>query len=203
MNSNNLPINWFDFVVVIVLLLGAQKGRKNGMSQELMVCLQWMAIVVACAFLYLPLGDMLAQSCPVSHLFCYITVYIAIAMVVKMFFSLIKKGTGGKLVGSDIFGRGEFYLGTVAGAIRFACILVAALALLNARAYTSQEVNKAVAFQKDVYGSTFFPELYSVQGDVFKSSFLGRQLHDNAGFLLIKPTAPEVKQVERRKDDLP
>jgi uncharacterized membrane protein required for colicin V production len=200
---NSLPVNWFDFLVVIVILLGARKGRMNGMSQEMMVCLQWMSIVAAGCFLYQPVGDFIYQECPVSHLFCYITGYIAIAMVVKVMFTLLKKGTGGKLASSDAFGRGEYYLGTVAGAVRFICILIAALALLNARAYTHKEVASAIAFQNDVYGSTFFPELYSVQGSIFKDSFLGKQVHDNVGFLLIKPTAPEKREVQKRKDELP
>ncbi|MDB6112261.1 MAG: Colicin production protein [Pedosphaera sp.] len=202
MNFDKLPINWFDFVVVIMILLGANKGRKHGMSEELMVSLQWAAIVFACAFLYHPLGDMLAQSSPLSHLFCYLVMYITTAIVVKIIFSLIKKGAGGKLAGSSVFGRGEFYLGMVAGGFRFLCILLAACALLNARSYTNQEVSKAVAFQNDVYGSTFFPELYSVQAEVFKESFSGKQLKEYASFLLIKPTAPEYKSLQR-KESLP
>jgi len=200
---SNLPINWFDFLVVIVVLLGARKGRMNGMSQEMMVCLQWICIVAGGAFLYQPVGDFIGQSCQVSHLFSYMTAYIAMAMVVKMIFSLLKKSAGGKLTSNDAFGRGEYYLGAMAGAVRFTCILLSALALLNARAYSRQEVAKDIAFQKDVYGSTFFPELYSVQGSVFKDSFLGKQVHDNVGFLLIRPTAPEQKGLQRRKDDLP
>src|SRR3954467_14789429 len=192
MSFDKIPVpNWFDFLVVVVILLGANKGRKHGMSEELMVSLQWASIVFVCAFAYHPLGDMLAQSSPLSHLFCYLVAYITMAIVVKIAFSVIKKGAGGKLVGSSIFGRGEFYLGMVAGGFRFLCILLAACALLNARSYTSQEVSKAVAFQNDVYGSNFFPELYAVQAEVFKESFSGKYLKEYAGFLLIKPTAPE------------
>ena len=33
MNLDKLPINWFDFAVVIILLLGVSRGRKNGMSE--------------------------------------------------------------------------------------------------------------------------------------------------------------------------
>src|SRR4051812_19466 len=95
---DKLPINWFDFVVVIVLLLGVNRGRKNGMSVEMIVALQWMIIVAAGAFFYRPLGDLLAQSSPFGHLFCYITVYIVLAMVVKTCFSLLKRSAGGKLI---------------------------------------------------------------------------------------------------------
>ena len=196
------PVNWLDFVVVIVLLLGVSRGRKHGMSVEVMVMFQWIAIVIASALAYRPLGDMLAQSSPMSHLFCYITVYIITAIAVKGIFSLLKKGAGGKLVGSSIFGRGEFYLGMVAGAVRFACILIAALALINARLYTPYERDAAKAYQVDVYGSNFFPEFSAVQQQIFKESLIGGALKKHAKFLLITPTKPENKGL-RKKDDLP
>ena len=196
------PINWFDFVVVIVLLLGVSRGRKNGMSIEIMVMIQWIAIVAVCAAVYRPLGDMLAQSSPMSHLFCYITVYIITAIFVKGFFSLIKKSAGGKLVGSSIFGRAEFYLGMVGGAVRFACILIAGMALLNARLYSNYELDAAKAYQVEVYGSNFFPEFSMVQHQIFKESLIGGLVKKNAEFLLIAPTKPENKDL-RKKDDLP
>ncbi len=202
MNFDKIPINWFDFVVVIVVLLGANRGRGNGMSQELVVCIQWLAIVAACAFCYRPLGDMLAQSSPLSHLFCYLVAYVGMAMLVKGIFSLIKKSAGGKLVGSDVFGAAEFYLGMVAGAVRFTCILLAALALLNAREYTSQEVARSLAAQNELLGSNFFPDLSSVQLQVFKESFTGPYVHEYGAILLIKPTAPEHKDIQRKKEGL-
>ena len=119
MNFDKLPINWFDFVVLIMVLLGANKGRKHGMSEELTVSLQWAAIVFVCAFLYHPLGDMLAQSSPLSHLFCYLVAYITMAIVVKIVFSVIKKGAGGKLVGSSIFGRRGVLPGNGGGRVSF------------------------------------------------------------------------------------
>jgi uncharacterized membrane protein required for colicin V production len=202
MNLDNFQINWFDFVLLIMILLGANKGRKHGMSVEMMVSLQWVAIVLLGACFYRPIGDMVAQSSAFTHLFCYIAVYIGIALVVKMVFTLIKKGAGGKLVGSSIFGRGEFYLGMVAGGIRFACIVLAAMALLNARAYNSQEIATDLKYQKDMYGSDFWPHIYTTQAAVFRESLVGKAVKDHAEFLLITPTAPEIKTL-KRKDNLP
>jgi uncharacterized membrane protein required for colicin V production len=206
MNSLNLqqsPLNWFDLVVVVVVLLGMRQGRKNGMSVELMPMLQWLAIVVLGAALYRPLGDTLADSCPMPHLFCYITVYILVAIVVKSMFSLMKKGLGGKLTGSDLFGRAEFYLGMFGGAVRYCCVLLAALALLNAPYYSSQEIASTRAYQIDMYGSTFFPGLSAVQIQVFRESLLGGLLKKQAEFVLIASTKPEHKDLPRAKDNLP
>jgi hypothetical protein len=126
-----------------------------------------------------------------------------LAVFTKGFFSLIKKGAGGKLVGSNVFGRAEYYLGMVGGSIRFLCILLAGLALLNARLYTQQDIAADTAFQNDVYGSTYFPGLSTLQINVFKESMIGSLVKKQASFLLITPTKPENKGIEKRKDDLP
>ena len=56
------------------------------------------------------------------------------------------------------------------GVVRFSCMLLAALALLNARYFSPTEVRAMEKFQDDVYGSNFFPTLHSVQADGFRSS---------------------------------
>jgi uncharacterized membrane protein required for colicin V production len=203
MNLDKMPIHWFDIAVVIVLLLGVSRGRKNGMSVELMVMLQWVAIIFAGAFFYRPLGDQLCQMSPVNHLFAYIAMYITIAIVVKLAFAGLKKAMGGKLVGSNVFGRAEYYLGMVAGAIRFACILMAALALLNAPTYSSQELARDKAYQVDMYGSAFFPGFGVTQHGIFQESLLGSAVKHYAAFMLITPTKSEKREMERRKVDLP
>jgi uncharacterized membrane protein required for colicin V production len=192
------PPSPFDGIVLVVLFLGALKGRKNGLSLELMVCLQWVTIVLAGAFLYRSVGDMMiANKVPLSHLACYMIAYIGIAMAVKMIFSLLKKGIGGKLVEQSLFGSMEYYLGMVAGAVRFTCIMLAALALLNARSFTQQEISKNLAAEIDLYGSTFFPSLASLQSTVFKDSFAGRELKQYGSKLLITPTSPEEATIRR------
>jgi uncharacterized membrane protein required for colicin V production len=203
MNFDHVPVNWFDMVVVIVVMIGFNAGRKHGMSEELMATLQWVAIVVAGAFLYKPFGDMLAQSSPVSHLFCYITIYVTAAIVTKLSFSMVKKALGGKLIGSNVFGGGEYYLGMFAGGIRYCCMLIAALAILNAKHYSQQDIIAARNYQNQNFGSNFFPELSGVQHDVFSDSFVGSQLKKHASILLIASTKPETVGVARRKDDLP
>ncbi|HZQ47712.1 MAG TPA: CvpA family protein [Verrucomicrobiae bacterium] len=203
MNLDHSPVNWFDFLVVIMILLGINKGRKHGMSEEMMISMQWLAIIFAGAFLYKPLGEALSQSSPMSRLFCYIAMYLTLAAAIKVAFVLFKKAIGGKLIGSNVFGAAEYYLGMVAGVVRFLCILVFGMAVLNAPYYSSQALAATKAYELDVYGSQFFPGVSSVQQQVFKESLVGSQFKQHVGFLLISPTAPEKKDVKRRKEDLP
>lgn len=203
MHTDNVPVNWFDMVVVITIMVGLNVGRKRGMSEELLVSLQWVAIILAGAFLYKPFGDMLALSSPVSHVFCYVTIYITMAIVTKIAFALVKKGLGGKLLGSDFFGSSEYYLGMMAGSVRYVCMLIAFLALLNAPLYTNAEIAAARAYDNDVYGSSFFPRFSQIQSDVFKESFVGSLIKKHASILLIASTKSENVGVARRKDELP
>jgi uncharacterized membrane protein required for colicin V production len=62
MSLDNLPFNVFDLVLVAVLVAGIFRGRKHGMSQELMLLLKWLVIVIGCAMVYEPVGQMFSQS---------------------------------------------------------------------------------------------------------------------------------------------
>jgi hypothetical protein len=114
-----------------------------------------------------------------------------------------KHSVGGKLLGSDVFGRGEYYLGMVSGFVRFACIIVTALALLNARYYTQTEVRAMEKFQDDVYGSNYFPTLHTFQSIVFDKSISGSWIKQNLDFLLIKPTEPDHTQFKQKDYKFP
>jgi len=201
MSLDTLPFNWFDLVLVTVLGLGIWRGRKHGMSEELLLLLKWLVIVFAASAAYAPLGDYLESVTVFGKLFCYIVAYLGVILVVFVCFSLLKHLLGGKLVGSDIFGRGEYYLGMAGGMVRFACMLLAGLALLNARQFTTQEVLAMQTFQRDMYGSEFFPTLHTLQNSVFVKSGSGPLIRQYAGGLLIRPTAPESKPLPRAKEE--
>lgn len=201
--GNHLPVNMFDVVLLVILVLGIMRGRKHGMSEELMSLLKWLAIVIGCGMLYEPAGTWLAQSSPFSLLASFIMVYITGALIILGLFALVKHRLGGKLIGSDIFGRSEYYLGMGSGLVRFACILLAFLAVLNSRYFSPQEVRAMEAFQDDVYGKNYFPTWHTAQAVVFENSLSGPWIKDHLGFLLIKPTKPEDKQYHQKDLALP
>jgi uncharacterized membrane protein required for colicin V production len=200
---DHLPVNAFDLGIVLILGFGMLRGRKNGMSVELLNMLKWLAILFGCAAIYQPAGLFLAQSSPISKLACFLIMYTAVAAVVFGLFALIKNWLGGKLLGSDLFGRAEYYLGMGSGVIRFACILVFLLALLNAPFFNPMKVRAMEKFQNDMYGSNFFPGLHSLQSTVFEKSMSGPWIKEHLDFLLIKPTESEEKNIQRKEYQLP
>ncbi len=186
--SGQMPFNWFDVVVFLTLLVGYKRGQKHGMSQESLAVLKWIGIVIVAAIAYEPLGLWLSTTAQLSQLLSFVIAYAAIAGVVALIFVFIGSSVGEKLKGSDMFGKAEFHLGKPAGMLRFLCILLALLALLNARYYSTAEVKAMNKFQNDNYGSNFFPTLSSIQDGVFRESFLGKQAKEHISFLFIKPT---------------
>jgi uncharacterized membrane protein required for colicin V production len=199
MSLDKLPINVFDFALIVVLVAGVTRGRKHGMSEELMSLIKWLAVLFGCAVVYEPLGKWFAQETPFSLLSSYLMVYVGVALLILGSFALAKHSLGGKLLGSDIFGRAEYYLGMGAGLVRYSCILLAALALLNARYFSPQEVKARAAFQNDVYGSEFFPGLQAAQATVFERSLFGPWIKENLSFLLIQSTKPESKEFHQKE----
>ena len=203
MNLNKMPVNVFDVALLVILVLGVLRGRKHGMSEELMSLIKWLAVVVCCAFVYEPAGTWLAQSSPFSLLASFMMVYITVALAILGVFSLVKHRLGDKLVGSDIFGRAEYYLGMASGMVRVSCVLIAFLALLNARYFSPVEVRAMEKYQDDLYGSNYFPTWHTTQAVVFERSLSGPWIREHLGFLLIKPTQPEDKQLHQKEANLP
>jgi len=201
MGLDQLPINAFDFGFIVFLFVGLLRGRKMGMSGELLPLLRWLAILFGCAAAYEPLGEFFNSSTGMfSNLVCYVMAYVGAGIVIVLLFAGVKRLMGDKLVGSTVFGGAEYYLGMGSGLVRFTCILLAALALLNARYFNPAEVKANEAYQNDMYGSNFFPGLHSLQVTVFEQSIVGRWIKDNLGFLLIKPTEPVApKQFHQRE----
>jgi hypothetical protein len=208
MSTPNLPFNWFDVVVLILLLVGVRSGRKHGMSQEVMFVFTWVTLVILCGIAYEPLGLWLASVAGIGKLLAYVLAYVLTAAFVAMLFVFLNRVIGERLKGSDTFGKAEYYLAMPAGMLRFACIILAFLALLNARFYQSYEIKAMTKFQNDNYGSQFFPTLQSIQSDVLEQSLVGSQAKKHLSFLLIKPTAPvapgtPTQQVRRKEFSLP
>lgn len=193
MNMAYFRVSWVDFAILLVVIAGIARGRKRGMSEELLDIIKWVAVLVAVAFVHRPMGQMLAESSMFSLLSCYIFVYTAIVVILKLIFGFIRRQIGDKLVSSDFFGSTEYYLGMIAGAFRYLCITIVLLAFLNARYYSPEELQADIQFQQNYFGDIRFPTLATLQNEVFNNSMFGVAARDFASFLLIPATAPETK----------
>src|ERR1700690_3828494 len=188
LTSDNLPLNWFDVVVVLILGFGIFRGRKNGMSKEILPLFEWLAVILVSGLFYALVPQLIAKLVKLDPLIGNLLAYAILAAAVFLFFSLIKRTVGLKLFGSNLFGNAEYYFGMPAGLVRYACVLIFALAFLNARHYTAAQIEDGNKYQERWYGAHLFPDLYTVQSQVFEKSFTGPYIRKYLGVLLIEPT---------------
>ncbi len=190
MDMSAFNVTWFDAVVVIMVGAGLFVGKKRGMSNELLDVFCWLMMVVVSALYYKPLAELLSRLASLSLFHSSIICYLAIAIFIRIIFGYIKRAVGEKLVGSDLFGRAEFYLGALAGALRFFCMVVMFVAIMNAKFVTKTMVTAQLKAQEAELGSAFFPTFSKVQGDVLFDSTCGQFFRDKMEAQLIEPVNP-------------
>ncbi|MDX1953804.1 MAG: CvpA family protein [Verrucomicrobiota bacterium] len=198
MKAPDLNLSWFDLLVIAVLLIGVWRGKKRGMSEELLEVLQWLAIIMVSALIYKALGDAIADytrlSVPISH----VIAYVVVAILIKLLFTTIKKAVGEKLVQSDAFGPLEYYLGMMAGALRFFCVLLFLLSLLHSVYISEAERKRQAQVQQENFGSISFPTIGSLQQSIFYESASGPLIRKYLKAQLIEP----VQAGPRRSDNI-
>ena len=202
----HFAFNWFDVALVLVLAFGFWRGRKRGMTKELLPSLQWLAILLGAGFGHVFVADWLQQQGVIKQVFgnhfnertaALMSGYLSIAFVIFVVFTMLKRQLNPKLEGSSFFGGNEFYWGVVAGLIRYICMVLVALALLNAPYYSLADIAKAKAYNNRWYGGglkdysgDFIPSVDEVQVSIFKESLIGPFIKDDLSMLLINTTEP-------------
>jgi uncharacterized membrane protein required for colicin V production len=200
--SGKMLFNWFDVALVLVVVFGFWRGRRNGMTKEIVPVTQWLAMVIAGAAGYKALGRLLIDQGCIKAVFGksvteetagFVASYLIITAVVFTVFSLVKHRLKHRLEGSSFFGSSEYYFGMVSGVLRYLCMVIFALALLNAPYYSQAEItqqkylaNKNFGGGLAGYSGDFFPTLSEVQTSVFKDSLAGPFIKDSLSVLLIK-----------------
>jgi uncharacterized membrane protein required for colicin V production len=186
----DFSLSWVDFAVVLLLFVGLWRGRKRGMSEELLDIIKWALIVVLAGIGYQPVAQLVLSFTSVFGLLSmYVATYMALALIITIIFSIIRKQVGAKLIGSDAFGSAEYYLGMMAGLFRYACIMIVGMSFLHAPLYSAAEVKAKTKYQEDNFGTTFFLTVPELQRQVFKTSLAGKFVDEYLQIVLITPTA--------------
>lgn len=193
--------NWFDVALVLVLGFGFWRGRKHGMTKELIPVSFWLTVVIVAGLFHQILGDWLNQSGVIRSVFrskfnentaAYITSYLLITTTILIIFSFVKKFTKRGMEGSNFFGGSEYYFGMISGIVRYACIVLFFLALINAPFYSQNEIAENQAYNNRWYGGgmkefkgDFIPSMDEFQFSIFNASLLGPFIHEWFSAVLI------------------
>jgi uncharacterized membrane protein required for colicin V production len=202
-----MKFDYFDIFAVGWLIIGLFWGRKRGMSLELLPLMQWLGIICFAGLLYQPFGDVIHHHTFFNVLWSDVTAYLIIASGVHLLYFWAKQLVGPKLVEKNLFGRAEFYLGMTAGAMRFGCVLVMMMALMNSRITTDAELAKTEKFQKENFSDVRFPTYGGIQRDVLFKSASGRWVRSNLTSVLIAsvplPKKPAVETSAPKNTNAP
>lgn len=189
----SLPINWVDFVTVLVICVGFMRGRKRGLSEEILDVTKWLLIVVVAGLFYYRLGELMSKRPLLSPLSYFVISYLLLVLAVWLVFGFLKKRFGEKIIESDIFGRFEFYGGMLAGTVRWACVYFVVLSLLHAPHYTPEERAQRKREVEYNYGSDFFPSIVKLQDAVFTASLTGKTAADQLDLFLMDQVSGAAK----------
>jgi uncharacterized membrane protein required for colicin V production len=198
MNAAAANFNWFDGIVLALLVVGCLRGRKRGMSEELLSLCQWLAIVVVSSLYCEWFSGQFLRIAGMPPTWAKLIAYSLILVGNILAIALLKKAVGEKLVGSDLFGRLEYYLGILAGMTRYACMIIAFMAVMNIPYYSPQEIAATRKENKDIYGNVNLPSFMETQIDILHQSYTSKLVKENLGTLLIKPaySSEPVKKIE-------
>jgi uncharacterized membrane protein required for colicin V production len=169
-------ISWFDFVTIIMLGAGIWVGRRRGMSAEILDLILWLGIVALGALSNAAIGSWLHRNVQFSVGTSHVLAYLLVMSAVLFLGFAVRRQVGAKLVSADTFGSFEYYLGMVAGAVRFLCMLLAAMAILHGPYTSQEELNRKVEAQRRDLGEIYFPPFGQIQNSIFKSSLTGRMV---------------------------
>jgi uncharacterized membrane protein required for colicin V production len=205
---DRLTFGWFDVALILILAFGLWRGRKRGMSRELLPVLMWLSFVGGGALGYPLLAEELVKTGYVRKVFgasfvertaANITAYLVITFLVWVLFAVLKNLFKTRVEGANAFGSSEYYLGMFSGMVRYACMVLFALALINAPVYSSEEIKARAAYNKRWYGGgiydgNYMGDLPSFQKSIFKDSIFGSLIKNNLALLLIDTNAGLAKK---------
>jgi uncharacterized membrane protein required for colicin V production len=207
---HHLAFNWIDVALVLVLVFAFWQGRKRGMTKEMLPTIEWVLILFAAGFGHVFLADWFQQEGFVRKVFgnhfnertaALMSAYLIILSVIFITFSFLKRKYNPKLEGSSFFGGNEYYWGVAAGLVRYVCLILVALALLNAPYYSPNEIAAIQLYKLNNFGGgghvkgmeddtgDYIPSVYEVQDTVFKNSLIGSFIKQDLSVLLINSTA--------------
>jgi hypothetical protein len=94
----------------------------------------------------------------------------------------------------------------LSGTVRYACMIIFFLALLNAPVYSLADVHNRQEFNNKWFGGglqgysgDFIPSIDEIQTGVFKGSLLGPVIKNNLSMLLINSDGSAIQQATAQK----
>ena len=88
---DKLPFGWFDVALILVIAFGVWRGRKNGMTKEILPMFQWLATVFVCGLGYEMVGQLILNLSGWGRTACVLLGYFSLMFLVYLVFPVPAK----------------------------------------------------------------------------------------------------------------
>lgn len=183
----NLRANLFDAILLGLLAYGFHIGKCEGASGTWMSCVQWLLIALPGGFMGGFLGSLFRTLFSIGPGWSQFFGYMLWLIVIWGIFAFLASKGVHESVEGDKFGKLEYPLGILLNMFRNFFIILVVLSFLNARAYTSAELEAGRRKQIEELGSVFFPTPTSLHFTFHKNSFTGPKLQRYLGWAILQP----------------
>jgi len=167
-----LRLNMFDAVLAGALGWGIYQGKEHGASTTHVSVVQWMLIGLAGGFAGNLLGSLMFSILGSAY-WGQLTGYLLWIFIVAAFFAFLNSKGKGEWKDADWFGRLEYPLGVLGCVLKYFCIILTIMSILNAKHYSAEDIRKDRAWQIEEFGSALFPTFTMLNNTVFNTSFCG------------------------------
>ncbi|MBI3882016.1 MAG: CvpA family protein [Verrucomicrobia bacterium] len=182
-----LTFGWFDFLAVVLIMLGLHLGNKSGATKQALSLAQWFGTLIVAAVIHPMLGDMLAPMLGVRLWIARLIAYASLASLLLLVLALLRRRIADRFEESNLFGKLEYVIGPVAAAVRNVSVVLLVLAIVHGIEVNPDAEKKTIKGQMDDFGFMLYPTPGVLQEAFFKNSATGKWVGDNLGFLLVTP----------------
>lgn len=183
-----LRLNMFDALVLGALGWGVYQGKQQGAASTHVSVVQWMLIGFGGGAMGNLFGSFLSSILGSPYWSQLIGYFVWIFIIMIVFAFLNSKGMG-EWKNSDWFGRLEYPLGILGGLIKYFCIILTVMSILNAKHYTPAMIKADRDWQIEEFGSTLFPSLTMLNNMIFNTSFSGPNIKRVFGWAILSSAA--------------
>ncbi|MHB1000905.1 MAG: CvpA family protein [Armatimonadota bacterium] len=178
-------MNWLDLVIIVVLLIFAYFGYRNGFLLGIIELIGIAVSLVVPFLLYIPVGHLL-ESFGVSRVYAgALAFFIIWFIIVSLYFGIMRRLY--KRVPKDVHhSNANRVFGIIPGTIRG--LIIVAMFLTLAAVLPNRFIS-----QSTLEGSTFVKPMLdtTMRVSVRATDIFGRAVHEALGFLTIRPESDE------------
>lgn len=168
--------NWFDMAVLFLVMLGARRGFRQGLSEELMGLLQWLVGLSLFGLWHVDWAHELSRFFGIRLVHGELLVVLGLLWGTFWLSSKLEKIWVENGFYFEIATGFDRLLGMFCGLLKSMCLAFALMALLSFPSFTKGDLMRSKEYQREWFGTLEFPTFGDLQQDVIAQSYTGKKV---------------------------